>query len=71
MLVAYYVYILTNKRRGTLYTEVTNDLARRITEHRDGKAGLFTTRYDTTLLAYVEPHDDIEMALVREKKIKK
>ena len=71
MLMAYYVYILTNKRRGTLYTGVTNDLARRATEHREGKTGAFTTRYGTTLLACVEPHDDVNMAILREKNIKK
>jgi putative endonuclease len=64
----YYVYILTN-RRGTLYTGVTNDLERRLTEHRAGKCG-FTARYRIGKLIYFETTDDVWAAIGREKQIK-
>jgi len=65
----YYVYIMTH-RSGTLYTGVTNDLFRRVQEHRDGRAGSFTSRYGITRLVYVEDTDDVGAALQREKQIK-
>ena len=67
----YYVYILTNKRNGTLYVGVTNDIARRTWEHREGLNDSFTKRYGTKKLVYVEPHDDIKQAIAREKNLKK
>ena len=68
--VPYYVYILTNKRNGTLYVGVTNDIARRMIEHREGQAGSFSKRYGTIRLVYMEPHDDIDLAIHREKTLK-
>ncbi|MCW5784165.1 MAG: GIY-YIG nuclease family protein [Nitrospirales bacterium] len=65
----YYVYIMTNQS-GTLYTGVTNDLTRRIYEHRQGEAGHFTTRYRITRLLYFEETRDIHAALDREKQLK-
>jgi putative endonuclease len=65
-----YVYILASKRHGTLYIGVTSDLPRRIAEHRDGEIAGFTKRYGVTRLVYVEPHDDIRNAIVREKQMK-
>ncbi len=65
----YYVYIMTN-RSGTLYTEVTNDLARRIYDHRQGIGGQFTSRYHVTGLLYFEETCDIHAALAREKQLK-
>jgi putative endonuclease len=65
----YYVYILTN-RSGTLYVGVTNDIYRRLEEHRAGKAGSFTKRYRLDRLVFVESTDDVEAALSREKQIK-
>ena len=65
----YYVYIMTN-RSGTLYTGVTNDLTRRIHEHKQGKGSQFTLRYRITRLLYFEETRDIHAALVREKQIK-
>jgi putative endonuclease len=62
---AYYVYILTNKRNGTLYVGVTNNIIRRMTEHRDSRTDTFTQRYGTTRLVYLEPHDSIEQAIAR------
>jgi putative endonuclease len=65
-----YVYILTNKRYGVLYIGVTSDLAARITQHREGKGGAFTSRYNCTMLVYVEHHATIEAAISREKAMK-
>ena len=65
-----YVYILTNKRYGVLYTGVTSDLVSRIGQHREGKGGKFTSRYRCTMLVYVEEHSTIEEAIAREKTIK-
>ena len=64
-----YVYIMTN-RSGTLYTGVTNDIVRRVREHRQGRQGGFTTRYRLNRLVYVEQTECISAALVREKQIK-
>ena len=65
----YYVYILTN-RSGTLYVGVTNDLMRRVKEHRDGAAESFTKQYRINRLVYFESGSDVEGALNREKQIK-
>jgi len=67
----YYVYILASKRNGTLYTGVTNDLVRRISEHREGLAPGFTKIYGVKRLVYFEVFDDIEQAIRREKRLKK
>jgi len=67
----YYVYILANRRNGTLYTGVTNDLRRRVLEHKDGTIGGFTEKYQVMLLVYFERHNDIERAIRREKSIKR
>jgi len=66
---AYYVYILGN-RFGVLYTGVTNDLRRRVWEHRQGQGGAFSRRYETRRLLYFEECPDILSALEREKQIK-
>jgi putative endonuclease len=66
-----YVYILTNKTHTVLYTGVTNNLSRRLEEHR-GKLdkNSFTYRYNVTILDYFEEYDNIEDAIEREKQIK-
>ena len=64
------VYIVCDKRHGTLYTGVTSDLARRIWEHRTGAVAGFTRRYGLKLLAWYEVHATMEDAIVREKRIK-
>ena len=66
----YYVYIMTNTT-GTLYTGVTNDLRRRVQEHKQGLSEGFTKTYRITRLAYFETTGDIQTALAREKQIKK
>ena len=67
----YYVYILANKRNGTLYTGVTNDLIRRIYEHRNGLVDGFTKKYNVKILVHFEQTIDIESAITREKCIKR
>jgi putative endonuclease len=64
------VYIVCDKRHGTLYTGVTSDLARRSWEHRTGAVAGFTRRYGLKLLVWYEVHGTMEDAIVREKQIK-
>ena len=65
-----YVYIMASKRNGTLYTGVTNDLAHRTWEHREGLVPGFTRKYGCQLLVWYEEHFDIRDAIQREKNIK-
>jgi putative endonuclease len=67
---SYFVYILASKRNGTLYTGVTNNLARRADEHRGRVAPGFTKRYGVDILVWYEIHEDIDIAIEREKQIK-
>ena len=66
----YYVYIMTNRHNDVLYTGVTNDLTRRVYEHKSGEVGGFTSRYKINKLVYYEAFDSIAEAIVREKRIK-
>jgi putative endonuclease len=66
----YYVYILTNKRNGTLYTGVTNNIIRRVIEHKDKIIKGFTSRYGVDKLVYYETHKYINDAIQREANIK-
>ena len=61
---------MTNRPNGTLYVGVTSDLARRVSEHRDGVADSFTRTYGLKRLIYFEHHDDIRAAIQREKNLK-
>jgi putative endonuclease len=63
-------YIMTSKRNGTLYTGVTSDLPRRAYDHREGSVVGFTQRYGCKLLVWYEVHDDMGIAIAREKQIK-
>jgi putative endonuclease len=65
-----FVYIMANKRNGTLYTGVTSHLPQRAHQHRDGLIPGFTDRYGCKLLVWYEPHDEMAAALAREKQIK-
>ena len=65
-----WVYIMTNRPNGTLYVGVTNDLARRAWEHREGLADGFTKKHGLRRLVYAETHGTIEAAIQREKNIK-
>ncbi len=64
------VYLITNKPNGVLYTGVTSNIARRAWEHREGVADGFTKRYDIKRIVYIERHEDIRVAIQREKNIK-
>jgi putative endonuclease len=66
-----HVYILTDRRNGTLYTGVTTDLIQRISQHRDGVFPGFTQDYDLKTLVWFEALADIETAIAREKSIKR
>jgi putative endonuclease len=65
----YWVYILASRRNGTLYVGVTNDLVRRVWEHRQGIGG-FTTKYGVTRLVYFEDTPNVTAAIQREKNLK-
>ena len=67
----YWVYILASRPYGTLYIGVTNDLLGRIKLHRDGHGAKFTSRYDVDKLVHFEPFGDIEIAIQREKSLKR
>jgi putative endonuclease len=67
----FYVYILSSRIGGTLYIGVTNDLVRRVMEHRLKQARSFTKKYEVDKLVYFEQFDDAENAIKREKRLKK
>lgn len=64
------VYILTNKKHGTLYTGITSNLPKRIWEHKNKLVEGFTEKYNVSNLAYYEVHDNAESAINREKRLK-
>ena len=66
----YYVYILSNKSNSVLYVGVTNDLARRVYEHKNGFVDGFTKKYNVHKLVYYETTTDIDVAIEREKELK-
>ena len=65
-----YVYILFNKKNGTLYTGVTSNLKKRVYEHKNKVLKGFTEKYDVDKLGYYEIYNDIKQAIEREKQIK-
>ena len=66
----YCVYIMTNTHNTVFYTGVTNDLHRRVVEHKSGKGSKFTSKYNVTKLVYFEWGGDVNVAIFREKQIK-
>jgi len=66
----FYVYILANKRNGTLYIGVTSDLIKRVWEHKNKLVDGFSKRYNTNILVYFEQATDARSAITREKQIK-
>jgi putative endonuclease len=66
-----YVYMLASKPFGTLYIGVTNDLARRIWEHRNGYGSKFVTKYGVTRLVWFEQHETVTAAIQRETSMKR
>jgi putative endonuclease len=67
----YYVYIMTNIINTVLYIGVTNDLKRRVIEHKEGTVSGFSKRYNLCKLVYYEVTESIDSAITREKQIKK
>lgn len=67
----FFVYMLASKRNGTLYIGMTDDLVRRVWQHRSGQVSGFTSRYDVKKLVWYEPHPTRESAFTRERQIKK
>ena len=68
---SYYVYILTNKKHGTLYIGITGNLERRIYEHKMKFIDGFSKKYNLTKLVHYEETDEITIAIEREKRMKK
>ncbi len=66
----YYVYILASKRNGTLYIGITNNLVKRVYEHKNDLVEGFTKKYQVHNLVYFEPHEDVNEAITREKQMK-
>ncbi len=67
----YFVYMLASQRNGTLYVGVSNDLLRRVWQHKQGTADGFTKRYRVNLLVWFEETASVEAAIQREKQLKK
>ena len=67
----YFIYILTNKRRGVLYIGITGNLIKRIWEHKNKVINGFSKKYNTDKLVYIEDYTDPESAILREKRLKK
>jgi putative endonuclease len=66
----YFVYILASKRNGTLSIGVTNDLARRTYQHKEGEGSIFTKKYGVQRLVYAEEFSDVSLAIQRESNLK-
>jgi putative endonuclease len=66
----YYIYFVTNKGLNVLYIGVTNDLVRRIYQHKNKVIDGFTKKYNVNLLVYYETYTDVNLAIQREKQIK-
>ena len=68
---SYYIYIMASRRNGTLYIGITNDIVRRVYEHKNNFIDGFTSKYGIHNLVYYEQFDNIESAIQREKQLKK
>lgn len=67
----YFVYILSSRRNGTLYVGVTNDVIRRTWEHKSDLVEGFTKKYGVHILVWFELHENIDVAIAREKRLKR
>ena len=70
-MMSFFVYIAASRRNGTLYVGMTDDLARRIWQHRTGALSGFTRKYGVKILVWYEQHETRESALTRERQLKK
>jgi putative endonuclease len=68
---SFYVYILASRRNGTLYIGMTDDLPKRVWQHRTGVIPGFTKKYDVKMLVWTEEHESRESAFLRERQMKK
>lgn len=68
---SFFVYMLASQRNGTLYVGMTDDLLRRIWQHRTNAAPGFTSRYEVKMLVWYEVHESRESAFIRERQLKK
>jgi putative endonuclease len=68
---AFFVYILASERNGTLYTGMTDDLVKRVWQHRNNVIPGFTQRYGVKMIVWYEPHDSRESAFMQERRLKK
>jgi len=66
----YFVYLMASRDNSVLYTGFTNNIIRRVHEHKEGLADGFTKKYNVKKLVYFESFDDVDMAITREKQIK-
>jgi putative endonuclease len=66
----FYVYIMSNKRNGTLYTGMTSDIHRRLETHKNKLLNGFTQKYELTKLVFIEMHDEPGSAIAREKELR-
>jgi putative endonuclease len=71
LIMRYYVYLLASRKDGAIYVGVTNDLVRRVYEHRQKAVPGFTSKYNITRLVWFEVYDDPVSAITREKELKK
>lgn len=67
----YYIYILASRKDGALYIGVTNDLIRRVYEHKQKYKECHSKKYNSTMLVYFESTDSVESAILREKQLKR
>ena len=67
----FWVYIMTNQHNTVLYTGMTNNIMRRVHEHREGKGGYFTSQHNISKLVYAEEYQYVDQAIARKKQIKK
>jgi putative endonuclease len=67
---SYFVYMLASQRNGTIYVGITGNPGRRIGEHREKVVSGFTSRYGVNILVWYEIHEDVKIAIAREKQIK-
>jgi len=67
---AYYTYIMASRKGGVLYIGVTSDLVKRVYEHKQGLVEGFTRRYNVKMLVYFEIYEDVNEAILREKRLK-